>query len=93
MAVTKSLAIEYASRNVRVNAICPGGVRTPMNKGEAGLPEGVKADLLMRNASKLKDLDFCEPEDIAASVLFLASEEARFISGTALSVDGAQTAG
>ena len=47
----------------------------------------------MRNASKLKDLEYCEPEDIAASVLFLASDEARFISGTTLSVDGAQTAG
>ena len=93
VAVTKSLAIEFASGNVRVNAICPGGVRTPMNSGAASFPEGVNAELLMRNASKLKDLAFCEPEDIAAAVAFLASDEARFISGTILSVDGAQTAG
>jgi NAD(P)-dependent dehydrogenase (short-subunit alcohol dehydrogenase family) len=93
VAVTKSMAIEFASSNVRVNAICPGGVRTPMNSGAASFPDGVNVDLLMRNSSKLKDLDFCEPEDIAASVLFLASDEARFISGTILSVDGAQTAG
>ncbi len=93
VALTKSMAIEYASANVRVNAICPGGVRTPMNAGEASFPDGVNVDLLMRNASKLKDIDFCEPEDIAAAVLFLASDEARFVSGTTLSVDGAQTAG
>jgi meso-butanediol dehydrogenase / (S,S)-butanediol dehydrogenase / diacetyl reductase len=93
VAVTKSLAIEFASSNVRVNAICPGGVRTPMNSGAASFPEGVNVDLLMRNASKLKDIDFCEPEDIAAAVIFLASDEARFVSGTTLSVDGAQTAG
>jgi meso-butanediol dehydrogenase/(S,S)-butanediol dehydrogenase/diacetyl reductase len=93
VAITKSLAIEFASSNVRVNAICPGGVRTPMNAGAASFPEGVNIELLMRNSSKLKDIDFCEPEDIAAAVLFLSSDEARFISGTTLSVDGAQTAG
>ena len=93
VAITKSLAIEFASSNVRVNAICPGGVRTPMNAGAASFPEGVNIDLLMRNASKLKDVDFCEPEDIAAAVMFLSSDEARFVSGTTLSVDGAQTAG
>jgi NAD(P)-dependent dehydrogenase (short-subunit alcohol dehydrogenase family) len=93
LAITKSLAVEFGSRNVRINAICPGGVRTPMNAGAASFPEGVNVDLLMRNASKLKDLDFCEPGDIAAAVAFLASDDARFISGTVLSVDGAQTAG
>jgi meso-butanediol dehydrogenase/(S,S)-butanediol dehydrogenase/diacetyl reductase len=93
VAITKSLAIEFASSNVRVNAICPGGVHTPMNAGAASFPEGVNIELLMRNSSKLKDIDFCEPEDIAAAVLFLSSDEARFISGTTLSVDGAQTAG
>lgn len=93
VAITKSLAIEFASSNVRVNAICPGGVRTPMNAGAADFPQGVNVELLMRNGSKLKDIDFCEPEDIAAAVIFLASDEARFISGTTLSVDGAQTAG
>jgi NAD(P)-dependent dehydrogenase (short-subunit alcohol dehydrogenase family) len=93
VALTKSLAVEFAARGVRVNAICPGGVRTPMNAGAASFPEGVDVSLLMRHSSKLDGLDFCEPEDIAAAVLFLASGEARFASGTILSVDGAQTAG
>ena len=93
VALTKSLAVEFASQGVRVNAICPGGVRTPMNAGAASFPGGVDVSLLMRHASKLKGLDFCEPEDIAAAVLFLASSDARFASGTILSVDGAQTAG
>jgi NAD(P)-dependent dehydrogenase (short-subunit alcohol dehydrogenase family) len=93
VALTKSLAVEFASQGVRVNAICPGGVRTPMNAGAAAFPEGVDVSLLMRHASKLKGLDFCEPEDIAAAVLYLTSDDARFASGTILSVDGAQTAG
>lgn len=93
VALTKSLAVEFAAQNVRVNAICPGGVRTPMNSGAASFPEGVDVSLLMRHASKLKGLDFCEPQDIAHAVAFLASDDARFASGTILSVDGAQTAG
>jgi meso-butanediol dehydrogenase / (S,S)-butanediol dehydrogenase / diacetyl reductase len=93
VSITKSLAVEFASAGVRVNAICPGGVRTPMNAGAASFPEGVRGDLLMRHAAKLKPLDFAEPEDIGNAVLFLASDDARFASGTILSVDGAQTAG
>ncbi len=93
IALTKSMAIEFASASVRVNAIAPGGVKTPMHSGTAGIPEGMNVDLLMRNASKLGSIDFCEPDDIASAVLYLASDEARFISGTVLSIDGAQTAG
>ena len=87
--LTKSLAIEFASAGVRVNAICPTGVKTPMSTGV--LPEGVDISLLMRNASKMGDL--IEPDEVAGAIAYLGSEDARTVSGIALPVDGAQTAG
>ncbi|ANI79353.1 SDR family NAD(P)-dependent oxidoreductase [Sphingobium sp. EP60837] len=87
--LTKSLAIEFASAGVRVNAICPTGVKTPMSTGV--LPEGVDVALLMRNASKMGDL--IEAEEVAGAIAYLGSEDARTVSGIALPVDGAQTAG
>jgi meso-butanediol dehydrogenase / (S,S)-butanediol dehydrogenase / diacetyl reductase len=88
--LTKSLALEFARHGVRVNAICPTGVNTDMIKG--GIPEGVDPAMLAAGASWLKAGPVCEPEDIADSVVFLASSEARFITGVALPVDGGQTA-
>lgn len=90
VALTKSLAIEFAAEGVRINAICPTGVKTAMH-GAVALPEGVDMALVMRNAPKLGDL--CEAEDIAAAVAFLASDDARKITGVALPVDAGQTAG
>jgi NAD(P)-dependent dehydrogenase (short-subunit alcohol dehydrogenase family) len=87
--LTKSLAIEFASAGVRVNAICPTGVKTPMSTGV--FPEGIDMSLLMRNASKMGDL--IEAEEVAAAIAYLGSEDARSVSGIALPVDGAQTAG
>lgn len=90
IALTKSLAIEFAAAGVRINAICPTGVKTAMH-GSVALPDGVDMDLVMRNSPKLGDL--CDPEDIAAAVAFLASDDARKITGIALPVDAGQTAG
>ena len=90
IALTKSLAIEFAAAGVRINAICPTGVKTAMH-GSVALPDGVDMDLVMRNSPKLGDM--CDPEDIAAAVAFLASDDARKITGIALPVDAGQTAG
>lgn len=87
--LTKSLAIEFASAGVRVNAICPTGVKTPMSTGV--FPEGIDMSLLMRNASKMGDL--IEAEEVAGAIAYLGSNDARTVSGIALPVDGAQTAG
>ena len=89
--LTKSLAVEIASKAVRVNAVCPGHVNTPM--GNRKPPEGdIDWQLMMRNAPKLVD-GSCEPEDIAETVAFLASEQARKITGAVFTVDGGQLAG
>lgn len=90
LAMTKSLAIEFARDGVRVNAICPTGVKTPMT-GTLEWPDDMDAALLMRNASKMGDM--IDPEDVAAAVAFLGSADARYVSGVSFPVDGAQTAG
>lgn len=89
--ITKGLAIEFASKGVRINAVCPGQVKTPMT---AAPPPAADLDwgLVMRNAPKLAD-GICDPEDIAEAIAWLASDAARKVTGTLLSVDGGQVAG
>ena len=90
-AITKSLAIEFASTGVRINAICPGHVDTPM--GNSAPPPGdVDWSLVMRNSPKLPD-GTCAPSDIAEAFAYLASDAARKITGTLLTIDGGQLAG
>lgn len=89
--ITKGLAIEVAATGVRVNAVCPGHVNTPMT-GTPPPEDEVDWALIMRNAPKLLDGQ-CEPEDIAESIAWLASDAARKATGTLLVVDGGQIAG
>ncbi|MEM7408927.1 MAG: SDR family NAD(P)-dependent oxidoreductase [Myxococcota bacterium] len=86
---TKALAIEYAARGVRINAVCPGGIKTPMTKGGAGLPEDADMKLVMRQTP----LDHGRgPETVAALIAFLASDEAAHINGEDIVIDGGATA-
>jgi 3-oxoacyl-[acyl-carrier protein] reductase len=78
---TKSVAKEYASRNILVNCIAPGFIETEMT---ASLPDAARASLLEEIA--LGRLG--RPEDVAATVLFLASDLAAYITGQVLVVDG-----
>ena len=90
-AITKGLAIEFAARGVRVNAICPGQVNTAM--GNAAPPPGdVDWGLVMRNVPKLEN-GSCEPEDIAELFAYLASDKARKVTGSLFTIDGGQLAG
>lgn len=90
-AITKGLAIEWAAKGIRVNAICPGQVNTSM--GNTPPPPGeVNWDLMMRNAPKLPN-GICEPEEIAAMFAYLASDEAKKITGSLFTIDGGQLAG
>lgn len=86
--LSKAIAAEYASKGIRVNAICPGAVNTPLIKGLA-MPEGVDLQLYGR-LSPLTPY-FAEASEIAGAVAYLASDEARFITGSALVIDGGQT--
>ena len=90
VAMTKAMALELAADQVRVNAVCPSGVSTPMIMA-AGLPEGADMALIARSAPKLGR--FIEADEVAASIIYLASHDARSITGAALALDSAQTAG
>lgn len=86
--MTTALAAEYAPQGVRINAVCPGHVNTPMTKQQP--PEGeIDWPMVMRGMPKLVD-GSCDPEDIAEAVAFLASDKARKATGTVLVVDGGQ---
>lgn len=88
VAQTRNMALDYAQRGIRVNCVCPGFVRTPFIQPILDDPE---------RAAKLAALHplgrIGEAEDIAKSICFLASEDAAWITGHALSVDGGLSAG
>lgn len=91
LGLTRALAIELAPHRIRVNCVLPGGVRTSMGTSEA-MQEWLRAEPeASRALSALLPVDLVEPEDVAAAVVWLASAEARFVTGVALPVDaGAQ---
>lgn len=91
MALTRYLAIEYAPRNVRVNAVCPGSIRTPMvEQNLALLADPVKA---WEQAAALHPIGrIGTPEEVADAIFFLASPQSSFITGSCLVIDGGLTA-
>lgn len=86
--LTKALSVEYADRGVRVNAVVPGGVDTPLIS-TFQLPDGADPKHLYKIMSRM---GFCSPEQIAAGIVFLASEESSYTTGAILPIDGGLTA-
>lgn len=83
--LTRSTATAYAAQGIRVNTVCPGYVETPL---VGGLPEEVLRYLQAQHpVGRLGT-----PEEVGKAVLFLASDDASFITGTSLMVDGGYTA-
>ncbi len=82
--MTRALAVEFLDRGVRVNCVAPGGMRTPLTKGFR-LPEDVDFDVLRPVMSKLGASD---PSEVAACVAYVASDEARYMIGSIVSIDG-----
>lgn len=86
--VTKTAALEYGHHGVRVNSVHPGGVDTAM-----GNPRQAKGDDLNSDYSRVPMQRIGRPEEIAAASLFLASDEASYVNGAELLVDGGWNAG
>lgn len=86
--ITKSMSLELAALGIRVNAVAPGMIRTPMTSTMFQDPESVRK---IRAAHPLGREG--EPEDVAAAICFLLSEDAAFITGVVLPVDGGNTVG
>jgi NAD(P)-dependent dehydrogenase (short-subunit alcohol dehydrogenase family) len=84
--LTKAMAIDHAKQGVRVNALVPGATDTPMIR-KALSPEALEALAASHPIGRLG-----RPEELAKAVLFLASDDASFVTGTAMYVDGGQTA-
>jgi SDR family mycofactocin-dependent oxidoreductase len=85
--LTKSWAIELAPHGVRVNSIHPTGVNTPMNDGLAWLEGKTPEQIAEASAGNLLPVPWIEPEDVAEAVLYLASDRARYVTGTQLVLD------
>src|SRR6516162_4456622 len=85
--LTKSAALDYAQSNIRINAVCPGIIATPMmQRFTGGTPEGEQRVIAQEPVGRMG-----MPEEIAAAVVWLCSDAAAFVVGHAMVVDGGQT--
>lgn len=85
--ITQTAAIELGDKGIRVNAICPSSVDTPMAREEGG------EDLLKLESIQVPLGRIAQPEEVAALIHFLASDDSSFVNGQAINIDGGFTAG
>ncbi|MEM9774514.1 MAG: SDR family oxidoreductase [Chloroflexota bacterium] len=88
--LTRALALDHAQDNIRINAVCPGEVNTPMIQSERNEP--VTPELMARLASTVPTGRMADPAEIARVVLFLASDDASYMTGSLVNVDAGFTA-
>jgi len=86
--MTKALAVEYGRKGVRINCVCPGGVETPLIQNFQ-LPTGVSETVLARIMPLGR---MGQPQEVAGTIAFLASDDATYINGSAIVVDGGMIA-
>lgn len=90
ISLTRQVAVEYAKEGIRVNAICPGAIMTPMLRRYIdGAPDPISVEENMAKIHPMKRIG--KPEEIANAALFLASDESSFVTGQAICVDGGLT--
>ena len=82
---TKSAALEYAARGIRINAICPGLIQTPMSDQMIAAGQG---DALKAMEKSIPMVRAGRPEEVANAVLWLCSDAASYVTGQSISVDG-----
>jgi NAD(P)-dependent dehydrogenase (short-subunit alcohol dehydrogenase family) len=85
--LTRALADEYVKRNVRVNAVAPGGIATPLQHAFK-LPEGADPKAIRKIMTPLGN---AQPEEVASLIAFIASDEGRYMTGSIVSIDGGLT--
>jgi NAD(P)-dependent dehydrogenase (short-subunit alcohol dehydrogenase family) len=91
--MTKAMALDHGPQGIRVNAVCPGDTETPMEHEDAQA-QGMSWEAYVREAVAGRAIArMATPEEIAQAVLFLASDEAAYVTGVALPVDGGGVAG
>ncbi len=88
--LTRALALDHAQDNIRINAVCPGEVNTPMIQSERNEP--VTPELMARLASTVPMGRLADPAEIAKVALFIASDEASYMTGSLVNVDAGFTA-
>jgi glucose 1-dehydrogenase len=86
MLLMKSMAQELAPFRIRINSICPGAIRTPINRAAWDTPEAYESLLTLIPYQRIG-----EPEDIGRVAVFLASDQADYITGASIYVDGGMT--
>ena len=85
--LTRAAALDYARSNIRINAVCPGIIETPMmDRFSGGTPEGRARVIAQEPVGRMG-----RPEEIAAAVVWLCSDAAAFMVGHAMVIDGGQT--
>jgi NAD(P)-dependent dehydrogenase (short-subunit alcohol dehydrogenase family) len=87
LGLTKTAALEYARKNIRINAVCPGPIRTEMTQNAVPFVPNMLD--MMKNNTAMKRIG--TPDEIAGAVLWLCSDEAAFMIGKEITVDGGQT--
>lgn len=92
MGLTKSLALTYADKGIRVNALCPGAIETPMIWASLG-PDDDREEHVRRVLANSPTPRIAAPEEVARAALFLASSDSSYVNGVGLAVDGGKAAG
>lgn len=84
LSLSRSLSVEYVKQGLRVNAVCPGGIQTPLH-GQLRIPKGADIDLIK---GAMPFVPMVPPEDVAGAYAFVASDDGRYMNGAEIRVDG-----